>query len=78
MKIEKEILEKIEKAKVTAQKEYYKNCLNPVKRDWIKREDKDKICFAYQGTPDKAFVVFDKETRKVTARRQDFSIIETF
>ncbi len=80
----KEIEENIEKAKKLAKEDYEKSmkkikAYNPeVKREWreVKLDD-GRLAFALEGTPDKAFVVVEKDY-SVTARRGDNSIIETF
>jgi len=56
------------------------NCDNPnYKRAWVKyaNNDEGKEVYGLKGTPDKAYVVVEKDGT-VTARRGDLSIIKKF
>lgn len=82
--MDKELLQRIEKAKEIAKSDYENlmkkhKAFNPrFKRKWreVKDEKNNRISYALEGTPDKAFVFYYPEKNRVIAVRQDGSIIK--
>ncbi len=73
----------INRAKEIAKEDYEAplrkvGALNPkYKRNWRKQKGKDgSYTFAYEGTPDKAFVIVYPKLRQVVAVRRDKTIIK--
>lgn len=82
--MDKELSERIEKAKQIAKSDYEGymkkiNAFNPkFKRKWreVKDEKNNRVAYALEGTPDKAFVFYYPEKNKIVAVRQDGTIIK--
>jgi len=82
--MDKQTLKRIEKAKQIAKKDYEDamkrdDSFNPnLKRKWreIKDTKNNRIAYALNGTPDKAFVFYYPEIGKIFALRWDGSLIK--